>query len=106
MQIKLILISDTINDKYKLYYSSNNKIEIKKKLKQDNVKFKIFNFKCNLYILSVFTQEYYNYRCFKSLPIEKINNKNMNIFEKYDMNINKNNLIKFYIINQFFKIFH
>ena len=105
-KIKLILISDTINDKYKLYFNHNNKIEIKKKLKQDNVKFKIFNFKCNLYILSVFTQEYYNYRCFKSLPIEKINNKNMNIFEKYDMNINKNNLIKFYIINQFFKIFH
>jgi hypothetical protein len=100
-KIKLILISDTINDKYKLYYSSNNKIEIKKKLKQDNVKFKIFNFKCNIYILSVFTQEYYNYRCFKSLPIEKINNKHINIFESYDDNINKNNLIKFYIINQF-----
>ena len=101
-KIKLILILDTINDKYKLYFNHNNKIEIKKKLKQDNVKFKIFNFKSNLYILSVFTQEYYNYRCFKSLPIEKINNKNMNIFEKYTNNINRNNLIKFYIINNFY----
>jgi len=54
-----------------------------------------------IYILSIFTEEYYDYRCFKSLPIEKINSKNINIFKKYDMNINRNNLIKFYIINKF-----
>jgi hypothetical protein len=103
-KIQLMLISNTINDKYKLYYSSNNNIEIKNKLKKDNVKFKIFNFKCNIYILSVFTEEYYNYRCFKSLPIEKINNKHINIFENYDNNINRNNLIKFYIMNTFLSI--
>jgi len=100
-KITLILVSNIINDKYKLYYSLNNNKEIKKKLKKDNVKFKIFNFKCNIYILSVFTEEYYNYRCFKSLPIEKINNKHINIFEKYNDNINRNNLIKFYIMNTF-----
>ena len=83
-------------------YSENNNIEIKKKLTYDNIKFKIYNFNCNIYILSVFTEEYYRYREFKSLPIEKIYNKRINIYQKYTNNINRNNLIKFYIIYKFF----
>lgn len=101
-KIHLILVSNTINKKYNLYYSENNNIEIKKKLTYDNIKFNIYNFKCNIYILSVFTEEYYNYRYFKSLPIEKIYNKRINIYQKYTNTINRNNLIKFYIINKFF----
>lgn len=95
-KIYLILISNFINDKYKLYYSSNNNIEIKKKLKRDNIRHRVINFKCNIYILNIFTEERYNNRCFKSLPIEKINNKKLNIFEEYS-DINRNNLIKFFI---------
>ena len=101
-KIHAILVSNTINKKYNLYYSENNNIEIKKKLTYDNIKFKIYNFKCNIYILSVFTEEYYRYREFKSLPIEKIYNKRINIYQKYTNNINRNNLIKFYIIYKFF----
>ena len=101
-KIHLILVSNTINKKYNLYFAKNNSIEIKKKLTYDNIKFKIYNFKCNRYILSVFTEEYYNYRQFKSLPIEKISNKRINIYQKYTNNINRNNLIKFYIIYKFF----
>jgi hypothetical protein len=101
-KIFLILVSNTINNKYNLYYSENNNIKIKEKLTFDNIKFKIYNFKCNIYILSVFTEEYYNYREFKSLPIEKIYNKRINIYQRYTNNINRNNLIKFYIINKFF----
>ena len=101
-KIHLILVSNTINKKYNLYFLKNNSIEIKKKLTYDNIKFKIYNFKCNRYILSVFTEEYYNYRQFKSLPIEKISNKRINIYQKYTNNINRNNLIKFYIIYKFF----
>jgi hypothetical protein len=100
-KIFLILVSNTINNKYNLYYSENNNIKIKEKLTFDNIKFKIYNFKCNIYILSVFTEEYYNYREFKSLPIEKIYNRRINIYQKYTNNINRNNLIKFYIINKF-----
>ena len=98
-KIKLILITDTINSKYKLYYSSNNSIKIKKKLNKDKIKFKIINFKCN--ILSIFTQEIYNNRCFKSLSIDQICSKKFdgNIFETYNK-INLNNLIKFYIIDR------
>ena len=100
-KIKLILITDTINSKYKLYYSSNNSIKIKKKLNKDKIKFKIINFKCNMYILSIFTQEIYNNRCFKSLSIDQICSKKFdgNIFETYNK-INLNNLIKFYIIDR------
>jgi hypothetical protein len=100
-KIRLILITDTINSKYKLYYSSNNSIKIKKKLNKDKIKFKIINFKCNMYILSIFTQEIYNNRCFKSLSIDQICSKKFdgNIFEIYDK-INLNNLIKFYIIDR------
>ena len=102
-KIYLILISNIISDKYKLYYSFNNNIEIKKKLKKDNIRHRVINFKCNIYILNIFTEERYNNRCFKSLPIEKINNKQLNIFENYT-NINRNNLIKFFIFKNFEKI--
>ena len=97
-KIHLILVSDTINSKYKLYYSSNNSSNIRKKL---DVKFNIYNLKCNKYILDIFTQEIYNNRCFKYLPIDDINNNNINIFQKYNNKINMNNLIKFYIIYRF-----
>jgi hypothetical protein len=52
-------------------------------------------------VLIDFTEEKYNNRCFKSLPIEKINSKKINIFKKYINNINRNNIIKFYIIHKF-----
>ena len=101
-KIKLILIENNIGNKYKLYYQKNNIYNIKQKLNIYNIDYTIYNFKCNIYILSVFTEEYYNNRCFISLPIEKINKKNINIFTNYKNNININNLLKFYIINKFF----
>jgi len=118
-KITLILISDIINKKFKLYFQQNNLKNIKKKLTDDKIKHRMYNFKCNLFILSVFTQEEYNYRCFKYLPIEKINNFlinkvinnktkkslhsyiNIKIFKNYKNTINRNNLIKFYIIYKF-----
>lgn len=100
-KLKLVLISNIIGTKYDLYYQHNNIQNIETKLKEYKINYIIHNFKCNIYILSVFTEEKYNNRCFKSLPIEKINSKQISIFKKYSNTINKNNLIKFYIIDRF-----
>lgn len=96
-KLHLIFITTIIDPKYELYYQTDNMAAIVKKLSHDNVKYTIYNFKCNIYILSIFTEEIYNNRCFISLPIEKIKNKNINIFQSYTNKINRNNLLKFFI---------
>ena len=101
-KLHLKIVTTIINKKYELYYQKDNLVAIKNKLLHDNLKYTIYNFKCNMYILSVFTEEIYDNRCFVSLPIEKIKDKNMNVFQKYIDEINRNNLIKFFIRHQSF----
>jgi hypothetical protein len=96
-KLHLNIVTTIINKKYELYYQKENLVAIKNKLLHDNFKYTIYNFKCNMYILSVFTEEIYDNRCFISLPIEKIKDKDMNVFQEYIHEINRNNLIKFFI---------
>ena len=96
-KLHLIFITTIINAKYDLYYQTDNKDAIINKISRDKVKYTLYNFNCNIYILSIFTEEVYNNRCFVSLPIQKIKNKNMNIFQSYTNKINRNNLMKFFI---------